>query len=421
MKDSTTPLPIVLGLAAMVVASAGPSAPPTDESAAAATAYLNGQWYDGSGFVDRVAYVRDGKLVEAPPGAPGATVDLEGSYVLPAFAEAHHHMVLCEPGRIDQFIDAGVLYAAVMNARVSSRACQAEMHGVPGVEILSSLAGITATDAHPSQIGLYFLAEDEIDGEWVHFVDDDDDLDRVWPRLLASPPDLVKIFLSYSEDFARLRNDDTIASWYRGMDPALVSEVVRRGHAMGLRVAAHVMSAYDFEVAVDGGVDLVAHLPGFAPDAAFTDDPDHPYLSTLSQDPGRYRISPEVATQAAARGIGVVTTISGGPPTPDVAHNIETLRAADVTLLIGSDRGEFHSVDEAVYLVEEGLLPAREVVHSLAVTTTQFLFPARTVGTLETGAEATFVALRGDPLSDIANLRDPRWVVKQGTALRAPE
>ena len=95
-----------------------------------------------------------------------------------------------------------------------------------------------------------------------------------------------------------------------------------------------------------------------------------------------------------------------------ISKAFELLRAA---------QSEFHSVDEAVYLVEEGLLPAREVVHSLAVTTTQFLFPARTVGTLETGAEATFVALRGDPLSDIANLRDPRWVVKQGTALRAPE
>ena len=329
-------------------------------------------------------------------------------------------MVLCEPGRIDQFIDAGILYAAIMNARVSSRACQAELHGDQSVELLSALAGFTASAAHPSQIGLYFLEESEVDGEWVHYVDDVGAIDRVWPRIEAAPPDLIKIFLSYSEDYAELRDDDTIEPWYRGLDPALVPEIVRRAHSLGLRVAAHVMSAHDFEVAVTAGADLVAHLPGFAPDAAFTDEPDHPYLSALSDNPARYRISAEVATLAAARGIAVVTTISGESPTPDVIHNIQTLREAGVPLLVGSDRGEFHSVDEAVFLVEEDLMPAEEVVHSLSVLTARFLFPDRAIGELEPGGEATFVALRGNPLIDIANLRNPAWVVKRGTALRTP-
>ena len=116
----------------------------------------------------------------------------------------------------------------------------------------------------------------------------------------------------------------------------------------------------------------------------------------------------------------MVTTISGAAPTPDVAHNVQVLREAGVTLFIGSDRGEFHAVDEAVYLVEEGLMPAEEVVHSLAVTTVKFLFPNRAMGELEAGAEATFVVLRGDPLIDITNLREPLWVVKRGAVLRRP-
>lgn len=415
---------VVLGVAAAVLVTACHSAPPIDETETVAetTAFVNGRWYDGAGFVHRAGYVRAGEFVTAPRGEPGATIDLEGASVLPAFTEAHHHMVLCDPGRIAEFIGAGILYAAVMNARVSSRACQAELHGNYGVEILNALAGLTATDAHPSQIGLFFLEENEIDGEWVHLVEDAGELDRVWPRLETNPPDLIKIFLSYSEDYARLRADSTIAPWYRGIDPILVTDIVQRAHAMGLRVAAHVMSAHDFGVAVDGGVDIVAHLPGFAPNAAFTEEPDHPYLSTLSTAPERYRIPLEVATRAAARGIGVVTTISGSgaPPTPNVAHNIQTLREAGVALLIGSDRGEFHAVDEAIFLVEEGLMPAEEVVHSLAVTTTRFLFPGRAVGELKPGAEATFVVLRGDPLTDIANLRDPLWVVKRGAVLRKP-
>ena len=407
--------------AALMAGSCYPT--PSEEKTAepaSATAFVNGHWYDGEAFVERTGYVRDGEFVAAPSGEPDLVIDLEGAFVLPAFSEAHHHMVLCEPGRIGQFIDAGILYAAIMNARVSSRACQAEFHGSQSVEIVSTLAGLTASGAHPSQIGLYSLEEDEVDGEWVHFVDQPEGIDRIWSRIEAEPPDLIKIFLSYSEDYVRLREDDTIKSWYQGLDPVLVPEIVQRAHDTDLRVAAHVMSAHDFEVAVTAGVDLIAHLPGFAPDAAFTDEPDHPYLSTLSDDPQRYRISPEIAMLAAARGIAVVTTISGESPTSDITHNMQTLREAGVTLLVGSDRGEFHSVDEAVFLVEEDLMPADEVAHSLSVLTPRFLFPGRAIGELGPGSEATFVALRGNPLIDVANLRDPRWVVKQGTALRTP-
>jgi len=427
MPDASS-LPVVRGPArriasvlgvltlAVVLGEAARAANDAAEAAAATTAYHGGLWYDGERFVPRPAYVRDGMFVE-PPDAPGATVDLEGGFVLPAFAEGHHHTVLCEPGRIKSFIDAGVLYAAIMNARVSSRACQAKMHGADGIEVVSALAGLTATDAHPAQIGRYFLDADEIDGEWVHYVDAAGDLDRVWPRIAAQPPDLVKIYLSYSEDHARLRDDESIAAWYRGLDPALVPAIVRRARTMDLRVAAHVMSAQDFEVAVDGGVDIVAHLPGFAPGAAFTDEPDHPYLAALSDDPARYRITPAAARRAAARGVVVVTTVSGAPPAPAIAANLRALREAHVTLLIGSDRGEFHSVDEAVFLVEQGLMPAAEVVRALSVTTPRFLFPDRAVGRLDAGAEATFVVLRGDPLVAIANLRDPRRVVKRGVTL----
>jgi len=393
-------------IAAVALAGAGFFAPYATVRAQApvpgeTTAFVNGSWYEEGGFVPRPVYVRGGVLVEAPSGEPATTIDLEGAVVLPAFAEAHHHMVLCEPGRIESFLDAGILYTAVLNARVSSRSCQAQLHADGSVEIVNALAGITGSEAHPFQIGLYFLGEDEVDGDWVHVVDGAEDVDRVLARIEADRPDLLKIFLSYTEDYARLKADKTIEPWYRGLDPALVAEIVRKAHSMGLRVAAHVMSASDFEVAVHAGVDLVAHLPGFAPGAAFTDDEGHPYLSALESDPGRYRVSVEAAARAAERDIKVVTTVSGGSPTASIAENLRTLRDAGVPILIGSDRGEFHSVDEAVFLVQHELMPAREAVHSLAVTTPRFLFPERDIGSFTPGAEATFVALRGDPLADI--------------------
>ncbi|MGD2130990.1 MAG: amidohydrolase family protein [Lysobacterales bacterium] len=378
--------------------------------------YRGGHWYDGVRFRQRDLYVQGPVIVKRPERGADRVVDLGGAWVVPGFAEAHHHTVLCDPARIRSFLNAGIVYAAILNARVSSRACQSKFHGPGGLEAINALAGLTARDAHPSQIGRFFLNEKDIDGEWVYYIDSPGELKEKWPTILGAQPDLVKVFLSYSESFEHLRDDPSVPSWYRGIDPALVPGIVARAHGAGLRVAAHVMSATDFEVAVDAGVDFVAHLPGFAPGNAFTpDQAPHPFLAALGPNDPRYRLSSAQAAEAALRGAAVMTTVSEGPePSATVRHNLEVLRAAGVQLLIGSDRGEFNSVDEAVYLVHHGLLPASEVLHSLSIGTPRTLFPGRKIGRLDAGYEATFVVLAANPLEDFNAIRKVLRVVKKG-------
>jgi imidazolonepropionase-like amidohydrolase len=370
------------------------------------------------------------------PGAWGVDeVDLAGAYVLPAFAEAHHHRICDES--VGRFLAAGIVYVGVMNARVSSRECQRQMYGPGGVEIVNALAGLTAHDAHPSQIGLYFLPADAIDGEWVHYVDSPADLDRVWARIEASPPDILKIFLGYSEDYERLRDDPSIAPWYRGLDPALAPEIVARAHARNLRVAVHVLSAHDFDIAVSAGADIVAHMPGFAPGPAFTPETPHPWLLSLLDQPERYLITRAAARAAARRGVAVITTLSGieelpTPLPPGAAEyaalqrrvtgaNVLMLRDAGVTLLIGSDRYDYSSVDEAQYLVRERLLSARQALRSLTYDTPRILFPQRNIGVLRAGGEASFVVLARNPLRDLAAIAHPTAVYKRGARVAAPQ
>jgi imidazolonepropionase-like amidohydrolase len=238
----------------------------------------------------------------------------------------------------------------------------------------------------------------------------------VWPRIEANRPDFLKIILSYSEDFERLRSDTTIQPWYRGLDPRLVPPIVERAHGVGLKVAAHVMSAHDFEVAIDAGVDIIAHMPGFAPGAAFTPEQPHPYLANLTPDSPRYRISAASAERAEKQGGAVITTLIGDDLTDDkaAAANIALLRSAGVTLLIGSDAGELTSVDEAVFLVESGMMPAGEVLRSLTMTTPRFFFAGRRIGELTPGAEATFVVLARDPLTNIRALQSVVSVTQRG-------
>jgi imidazolonepropionase-like amidohydrolase len=405
-------------LYANIIMFAVAAVPACVQSPAVGTAYTNGVWYDGDAFVGRDVLVRDGLFAALGSGEPADVVDLDGAFVLPAFGEAHHHMVLCRADRIKQFLDAGIVYAGIMNHRVSSRACQAEMNTRESVEVINALAGVTAPDAHPTQIGARFLDPDNIDGEWVHHVADAEHLDTLWPRIDADRPDILKVFLSYSEEYEMLRDDENIPSWYRGLDPDLIPAIVEGAHERGLRVAAHVMSANDFDVSVNAGVDIVAHLPGFVRGPGFTDPPHHPWLVAAGHDDARYLISATSAQAAADRGALVITTVSDGGAGDVEQRNIATLRDAGVTLLIGSDRGEYNSVDEAVFLVESEFMPADEVVQSLSMTTPRALFPDRDIASFTPGAEATFVVLGGDPLADISALRDVRMLVKNGRVIR---
>ena len=80
-----------------------------------------------------------------------------------------------------------------------------------------------------------------------------------WPDILAGKPDFLKIYLERSEHHTARRND---AASYgkRGLDPTLVSAIVERAHAAGLRVAAHVTSRYDFRATLEADVDEIQRL-----------------------------------------------------------------------------------------------------------------------------------------------------------------
>src|SRR5687767_7735918 len=64
------------------------SAPPADHG----VAYVNGQWFDGTGFHRKTMYVANGVFVSTAPVTIDSTVDLAGGFVVPPFADAHQHL-----------------------------------------------------------------------------------------------------------------------------------------------------------------------------------------------------------------------------------------------------------------------------------------------------------------------------------------
>lgn len=215
---------------------------------------------------------------------------------------------------------------------------------------------------------------------------------------------------------------DTAAFGWRGLNPMLLPDIVRRAHAASLRVAAHVETAADFRVAVAASVDQVAHMPGFRGD-------EHVHLA----DPAPYTITDADAREAARRGVVVVTTLGGAADIDpagadsltrralDALHRrkLMTLRHTGVRLALGSDTYRDDSKAEARYLHSLGVFSDTALVQLWSHDTPRAIFPRRAVGRLAGGDEASFLVLACDPLVSFVCTDSIRLRLKNGRVLPA--
>jgi predicted amidohydrolase YtcJ len=372
----------------------------------------------------------DGRLTATRPASVGSVLELADGYVVPPFAEGHNHWL--EPAVIDAYVAAylrdGVFYLKDQaNASVVRRRLDAALNRPTAVDFISANEGWTGPGGHPMQIALQFLkfgsfpagwTEADLDRNVVNEVASVADVDSRWPGFLAGRPDFVKLFLLYSEEYAKRRSDPQYG-FQRGIDPTLVPEIARRAHAAGLRVSAHVYSAADFHNAIAGGVDDVAHMPGTGYDER---------LGVAA-----FLVSEADARLAASRGVTVMTTLSWLGEQMDenpaqarqvlesvIRPNVAMLRRFGVPILIGSDQFRQSSAPEARLLARLGLFTNAELLTMWCETTPRAIFPGRRIGRLDEGFEASLLVLARNPLDDFAATGEIATRMKQGVVLPPP-
>ena len=385
------------------------------------TEYRGGQWFDGTTFVPRTMYVVGDVFRSARPARVDTSIDLAGGFVVPPFGDAHQH--LAEPNLIRtyiaNFLRDGIFYVKDQsNAPFGRLGIDPFVNRPESIDFISANQAWTSPGGHPEEIvrqGAQFspviakYLSDSLDYGALMLVDTPADVERHWPVFLAGrpAPDFVKVFLLESEEYARRRNDPKFVG-NRGLDPALVPLIVARAHAVRLQVSAHVSSADDFRFAVNAGVDQIAHLPG-----------------QRSTDSARYRLTDADAATAAAHHVSVITTVAMRNDSAltdrlmrDVyAHNIDVLRRHGVPLLIGSDIMRGTAATEVAALARSGLFTNLELLRLWSVDTPRAIFPMRKLGRFDAGYEASFIVLRGDPLTNFRATREIVRRVKQGVVL----
>jgi len=388
----------------------------------------NGHWFNDSGFSDQTVWVVDSVLRFSQPARVDSVIDLHGGYVVPPFGEAHNHWLERQYVRtyIARYLLDGVFYVRDLGTSPAIRPAVDSLVNRPNSpDYIAAGPGFTGPGGHPLEVidqlvgvgAIQKPATRQEQEQYVFVVRDEADVARAWPKLIADHPDLVKVFLAYSEEYARRRDDPRFGA-KRGLDPALLPGIVRRAHAAHLRVAAHIETAADFRTALGAGVDEIAHLP-------FYDD-------SLGRQ--RYLLTPADARAAVQRGVPVMTTIywsaQSGPDDTTAARraaravvrrNLQLLRAAGVQLLVGSDQFRHSSAVEAQALAATGVFSPLELLRMWAVTTPHAIFPDRRIARLADGYEASLLVLSGDPRRDFAATQHIDLRMKQGALLQPSE
>lgn len=385
--------------------------------------FVNGRWFDGHRFVPATWYSVEGKFTRTPPVRLDVTIDLHGGHALPPLAEAHNHNLQNRWAArqiADDYVRRGIFYTAQMAAHGEMIAGYRDLLDAPGYpDVLWAEATFSASNGHPIALALgnarannIPLAKDDLIDKAFWAVDSLADLERKWPAIAQTKPKLIKIILIDANDEAS-RNDPA-EDGRLGLRPELAPDLVRRAHAIGARVAAHVQTADDARIAVEAGVDILAHLPT-APSKYIAD--------------ADLRLDDKTIALMKRQGTSVVPTIEVYRQIlkrkPDVwvralgiaRDNITRLRAAGVPILTGSDLWAGSVLDEMAALIDLGLMTPAEAIRASTDLTARTLFPQRKIGRIEEGGEASFLVVKNDPTRDLAALRFIELAVKQGEVI----
>ena len=429
-------------LAASCIASHGGISQSTEQARVnpegPAQAFVNGNWFDGNGFKQRTMYALHGILQTTPPSRIDSVIDLRGGWVIPPFGDAHTHM-LAGPGSLDPFraryLHEGTFYVQVLGNRWSTKEqifrnfntpCSLDVTWADG--FLTSTLGHGFETGESKAMGLFDLqaalrdhdAElrrsriGENDAYW--FIDSLPDLDKKWPAILEQHPDLIKITLVFSSDSAE-RAPWAPSEWYvKGLRPQLVAPIVRRAHEAGLRVAVHVDTGHDIEVAVRAGVDILAHNSGFGIPEGHESD---------------FRVSEEVARLAGAHKTIVIPTAAiesdFRQPADSVGlrrdltvqrENLRLFAKYGVRFGVGGDMYGFTARTEIEAMRRLGIWSDDELLRLWFSDTPRSIFPSRRVGRLADGYEASFLVLNQNPFEKLEAIDDIRLRVKQGCLLK---
>ncbi len=340
-----------------------------------------GKLIDGKGEkpIENALIVIEGdKIVSVAAGgsAPAGVevIDLSKATVLPGFIDTHTHVLL--QGDITaeeydtQLLKQSIPYRAILAARNAHIALS---HGFTAIRDLETEGAMYAdVDVKTA------IANGEVPGPRM----------QVATRAMT-PTGMYPLlgYLNFTDEEAK----------------AIVDEA----HRIGKKVAAHAIGSDGIAAALRAGVDTIEHGDG---------------------------LTEALMDEMARRGVYWVPTITVGmyvapgragnwPKMADLQReNFPKAIKKGVKIALGTDAGGFdwkalNEAKEFEYYVQYGMTPMQAIRAGTSVPA-ELLGWGDKAGTVEAGKWADLVAVSGDPLKDIKELENVKFVMKGGTVYK---
>lgn len=356
--------------------------------------------FDGAQVVPRADVLVDGAVLAEPGGPVDVEVDGRGRTLLPGLVDGHTHVF---DGSLAQALAAGVTTELDMfclpGNLARQRALAAARDDVADLRSAGLLA--TAPGGHPSQ--LLAAVGDGFGDAAAPF------------ETIASATEaeaFVAARVAEGVDYLKVVVDDGAVhgATLPALGPEVVAALVDAAHGHGLEVIAHALTAAEVGIAVDAGVDGLAHV--------WCDGGDE-VVERVARG-GLFVVSTLVYFEAITRGGGTADHAVSGT-FEGAARTARALHEAGVPIVAGTDATPFdppHGTGlhrELALLTRVGLTPVEALAAATSVPARHFGLADR--GRIAPGLRADLLLVEGDPTVDVAAVGAVAGVWRRGVAL----
>lgn len=364
-------------------------------------ALTNGSLIDGTGapvIHDAVVIIKGERLLavgnpsEISIPAEAQIVDLQGGTILPGFINAHVHQGFIE-NNLRAWAFDGVTTVRDLGGPRAFGLRDSLSADPRNARLIAAGPMVTVLDGYP----------DIFWGGGGLIVDSPEDARNKVGQLLDDGADIIKVSLETGGIFGMVG----LNSWPI-LSPAQLNAVVETAHRRGTRVSAHVTNWPQLKLALDAGVNDIAHI--------VTTEVSDALIRRMVDN--RVYWVPTFELMAGMR-----------PPNAQrvLFDNLRRFVAAGGNVALGTDFAGANMTfqlgmptREMEYMQAAGMTPMQIIV-AATKNAAYVCNREKDLGTLEKGKIADIIVVKGDPLQDIHSLTHIQYVFHSGVQIRAPE